>query len=144
MNKTHFKTHYNKYFEQVINQKIISISSNKTDSLQIHYLKEGKEKVLTINAEIQRDSAGLLDFQFLLGLQTPKNSKFSPIYENIKAIDEVSLYIAEDMFCKEQALEFKYEENNYFYILIYTDMAEMTLEFFDEKLEAKKFKKISY
>lgn len=144
MNKTTFKNHYNKYFEQLVDSTITNIVSNKVDTLQISYLKEKKEKTLTIKAEIERNENGLLEFQFNLGLQTPLNNEFETVLPDMKKLTQISLFEAEDMFCKEQALELQCDTGQYCHILIYTDMAEMTLEFFKEKLEVEKFKKVSF
>lgn len=137
------KKSYLKYFKQIINCDFLTFTTNKIDTLQITYLENNKKKTLTINAKIEVNSEGLLDFHFLLNSKIKTLDDLTNILDtNIKTIDEISLYQAKDLFCKEQALEFKYNQDKYFYILIYTDMMQMSLEIFQDNISSKKFTKI--
>jgi hypothetical protein len=145
MKKTPFKNNYLKYFEQIIDVPILGITTNKSNIIQIKYLKNDKEKLLCITANIERTPEGLLDFQFHFNAKAAFEQGLDSIIDaDIKKIDEMNLFTAQDAFCKEQALEIRYDQDKYIHILIYTDMAEMTLEFFEEKLNAPKFKRIHY
>lgn len=143
MNKTHFKNNFNKYFEQIAGSQITSIQTNKIDTLEINYIKNNRDITLNINSHIEVSPEGILNFSFHLKKETSKK-ELAQVLNSITVINEISLYIAQDSFCKEQALEFKYNEKSYFYILIYTNMVESSLEIFEEKLSAEKFKKVAF
>lgn len=145
MKKTPFKNNYLKYFEQIIDMPIVSITTNKEDVIQIKYVKNDKEKLLCINSRIERTEEGLLDFQFNFNAKAAFKEGLDSL-ENIeiKKMDEMNLFVAQDAFCKEQALEIRYNQDQYLHILIYTNMVDMTLEFFEHKLDAPKFKRINF
>ena len=145
MNLTQYKNQFKKYFEKIEQNRLLGVETNGTDLIQLSFLENEKEKLVSIKANIQTNEQGLLDFRFSCAMKTPKVDALKPLLDkSIDSIDGVELYEARDMFCTEQALEFTYNKTENFYVLIYTDMAEMTLEIFDEPLTAPKFKKVTF
>lgn len=143
MNKTQFKNNFGKYFQQLIHADVLSIASNKTDIFQIEYQKRNRKSTLSISSHVKVDDKGILNFSFQLKKES-FNQDLSPLLQEINVIDDISLYEAHDAFCHEQALQFQYNGNQYFYILIYTNMVQSSLEIFNEALTANKFKKVTF
>lgn len=143
MNKTYFKNNYDKFFKQIIDSDVVSFRTNKIDTLELSLNKNNRKNLITIRSEIHMNEENILEFSYIFNKEKT-NKSLDNVYESIKTINEISLYQAQDEFCKEQALELRYNENKYFYILIYTDMVESSLEFFDEKMSAEKFKKVAF
>lgn len=143
MNKTYFKNNYDKYFKQIIDSDVVSFRTNKIDTLELSLNKNNRKNLITISSDIHMNEENILEFSYILTKEKTSKS-LDNIYESMKIINEISLYRAQDEFCQEQALELRYNENQYLYILIYTDMVESSLEFFEEKLSAEKFKKVAF
>lgn len=143
MNKTQFKNNFGKYFQQIIGAEITSVRTNKVDTIEIDYSKNHRKNTLQIKSDISMSSEQVLNFEFILNkIKNP--SEMEEIFQTMNTLNDISLYIAQDSFCKEQALELRYNNSDYFYILIYTNMVESSLEFFEEKLTAEKFKKVVF
>lgn len=143
MNKTQFKNNFGKYFQQIIDAQIVSISTNRIDTLIVHTKKNNRNTIIKLQSHIQMCEEGILSFSF----HCEKLSDSIPldtILKDNQTITEINLYEAKDEFCKEQAIEFCFDNKEYIYILIYTDMVESSLEFFEEKLTAEKFKKVAF
>ena len=143
MNKTYFKNNYDKYFKQIIDSDVVSFRTNKIDTLELSLNKNNRKNLITIRSDIHMNEENILEFSYIFNKEKT-NKPLNNIYESMNVINEILLYKAQDEFCKEQALELRYNENKYLYILIYTDMVESSLEFFDEKMSAEKFKKVAF
>lgn len=143
MNKTQFKNNFGKFFQYITQSNIINISTNRRDTLQVEVEKNNRHTIIEIQSHIQISEEGLLNFSFECS-KTKEKKSLNTIYNTIQTINHIKLFEAQDAFCKEQALEFCYNDNSYFYILIYTDMVESSLEFFDEALSAKKFQEVAF
>lgn len=129
-----------KSLKNITNKNILSLSTNKINKICI--LCNQYSYILESN--IIADEKGLLNFFFSYYKTKKTFNEFEKIIseENIK-LNNIHLYKAKDLFCKEEALEFVYNEDKSFYVLIYTDLVEMTLEFFHEKLSSDKFTKVN-